>query len=149
MITERIKKFIRMYRQNGIFINIVKQLPGIILVDVSQESSQLNNRELVKRAEDLFKGELPENMKVIVQPVKHNPSKYFFYEISGKRYVQRVIAPEFTLEVKSGKSEDAYNFDYRGNPFHLIGLDDQKQLKNASKWLCNYSNLFKRLYYGD
>jgi hypothetical protein len=72
----RILTFERMYRQNGIVIEIVSFENERLIVRIEQKDAvgrkHLNKRELTKRARELFKGEIPDSWKVTVSAVDYD-----------------------------------------------------------------------------
>ena len=75
---KKLKTFARMYRQNArIFIDVVSFEENRIIVRIEQKElingTFLNKNELIERAREMFKGEIPEDWKLIVSPVNYNP----------------------------------------------------------------------------
>jgi len=74
---KRLKTFARMYRQNArIFFEVVSFDGSRIVVRVEQKElvngKFLNKKELIDRTRDMFKGEIPDDWKLIVSPVDYN-----------------------------------------------------------------------------
>lgn len=137
MNATRINQFIQQHQRfGGIEIQIREQTEKVLLVDVSQKFQKLSEAELIQRVEKLFDGELAPEMKLVVQVVERKPSKYFYYQLGGKHYVQRVKYPESTFEIVKG--DVGYTFQYAGKNYSLIGEDTDQQLIQASKWLKLY-----------
>jgi hypothetical protein len=68
---KRLKTFARMYRQNArIFIEVISFNENRIVVRIEQKELAggpfLNRRELTERAREMFKGEIPDDWKLIV-----------------------------------------------------------------------------------
>jgi len=75
---KRLKTFARMYRQNArIFIEVVSFGDNRLVVRIEQKElvngKFLNKKELIDRTRDMFKGEIPDDWKLIVSPVDYNP----------------------------------------------------------------------------
>ena len=75
---KRLKTFSRMYRQNArVFIEVVSFEGRRIVVRVEQKELVngrfLNKKELIDRTREMFKGEIPDDWKLIVSPVDYNP----------------------------------------------------------------------------
>ena len=74
---KRLKTFARMYRQNArIFFEVVSFEENRIVVRVEQKELMngrlLNKKELIERTREMFKGEIPDEWKLIVSPVDYN-----------------------------------------------------------------------------
>ncbi len=74
---KRIATFARMYKQNArIYIDIISFEKNQLVVRVEQKEMVndkfLNHKELIERARDMFKGEIPEDWKLIVSAVDSN-----------------------------------------------------------------------------
>lgn len=71
---KRLKTFARMYRQNArIFIDVISFKENRLVIRIEQKELAggpfLNHRELADRATDMFRGEIPDDWKLIVSPV--------------------------------------------------------------------------------
>ena len=96
---KRIREMINQYKRFGkIDIRVIDVNPGEIIVKATQESlindRVLTKKELIERAKELFKGEIPDDIKVHVRPVV-----YPVFNDIDRHYISNKM-DEFGLKAK-------------------------------------------------
>jgi hypothetical protein len=133
---QRVKKFAEMHqRYGGIIIDVIAgdKVSGEYLIRVKDKKGSLNIDSLIQKAQEVFAGEVPEDLRLYFTVMEEEDSKY--YLTWDHRHVIRVHKYFQVWDVE----KDFLNPDRQQGPFKSLFVNGTKgETAKALSWFKHY-----------